>query len=87
MNIKVGTYVDAKDQLLSITDNREIHADFMVYENDVHLIENGQKVDFTVSNRPGEELSATIFAIGKEFEPNTRAVHIHARLDKNPGIV
>ena len=74
-----------KTRLLSITDNREIHADFMVYENDVHLIENGQKVDFTVSNRPGEELSATIFAIGKEFEPNTRAVHIHARLDKNPG--
>ncbi|MDD2263238.1 MAG: efflux RND transporter periplasmic adaptor subunit, partial [Clostridia bacterium] len=85
VNIKMGTYVDAKDQLFSITDNREIHADFMVYENDVHLLENGQKIDFTVSNRPGEELSATIFAIGKEFEPNTRAVHIHARLDKNPG--
>lgn len=85
VEIKVGTYVDAKDRLLSITDNREIHADFMVYENDVHLLENGQKVDFTVSNRPGEELSATIFAIGKEFEPNTKAVHIHARLDKNPG--
>ena len=85
VNIKVGTYVDAKDQLFSITDNREIHADFMVYENDVHLLENGQKIDFTVSNRPGEELSATIFAIGKEFESNTRAVHIHARLDKNPG--
>jgi cobalt-zinc-cadmium efflux system membrane fusion protein len=85
VNIKVGTYVDAKDRLLSVTDNREIHADFMVYENDVHLLENGQKVDFTVSNRPGEELTATIFAIGKEFEPNTRAVHIHARLDKNPG--
>ncbi|MGZ0016793.1 efflux RND transporter periplasmic adaptor subunit [Yeosuana sp. AK3] len=85
VNIKLGTYVDAKDRLLSITDNREIHADFMVYENDVHMLENGQKIDFTVSNRSGEELSATIFAIGKEFEPNTRAVHIHARLDKNPG--
>lgn len=85
VNIKLGTYADAKDQLFSLTDNREIHADFMVYENDVHLLKNGQKVDFTVSNRPGEELSATIFAIGKEFEPNTRAVHIHARLDKNPG--
>lgn len=85
VNIKIGTYVDAKDRLFSLTDNREIHADFMVYENDVHLLKNGQKVDFTVSNRPGEELSANIFAIGKEFEPNTRAVHIHARLDKNPG--
>ncbi|WP_291857048.1 efflux RND transporter periplasmic adaptor subunit [Marinilabilia sp.] len=85
VNIKLGTYVDAKDRLLSITDNREIHADFMVYENDVHLLEEGQKVDFSVSNRPGEELSATVFAIGKEFEANTRAVHIHASLDKNPG--
>ncbi len=85
VNIKLGTYVDAKDRLLSITDNREIHADFMVYENDVHLLKNGQKIDFTVSNLPGEELSATIFAIGKEFEANTRAVHIHAMLDKNPG--
>lgn len=85
VNIKLGTYVDAKDRLLSITDNREIHADFMVYENDVYLLKNGQKIDLTVSNLPGEELSATIFAIGKEFEPNTRAVHIHATLDKNPG--
>jgi cobalt-zinc-cadmium efflux system membrane fusion protein len=85
VEIKMGTYVDAKDRLLSITDNSEIHADFMVYENDVHLLEKGQKVDFTVSNRPGEELSATIFAIGQEFESNTRAVHVHARLDKNPG--
>lgn len=84
VNIKLGTYVDAKDRLLSITDNREVHADFMVYENDVYLLKKGQKIDFTVSNRPGEELSATIFAIGKEFEANTRAVHIHATLDKTP---
>ncbi|MCA1758424.1 MAG: efflux RND transporter periplasmic adaptor subunit [Bacteroidales bacterium] len=85
VKINLGTYADAKEQLFNITDNREIHADFMVYENDVHLIKEGQKVDFTVSNRQGEELTATIFAIGKEFESNTRAVHIHAKLDNNPG--
>ena len=85
VNIKLGTYVDSKDKLFNITDNREIHADFMVYENDVNLLKPGQKIDITVANRPGEELSATIFAIGKEFDPNLRAVHIHARLDNNPG--
>lgn len=83
VNIKLGTYVDARNKLFKVTDNREIHADFMVYENDVHLLKEGQKVDFTVANRPGEELTAIIFAIGKEFEPNTRAVHIHAKLDKS----
>ena len=84
MNIRVGTYVDAKDRLFIITDNSRIHADFMVYEKDVHLLNEGQKIHFSVSNRH-DELLATIFAIGKEFEEDTRAVHIHASLDQNPG--
>lgn len=82
VNIKVGTYVDAKDMLFAISDNNAIHADFMVYENDVHLVKEGQRIHFTVSNLPGEELTATVFAIGKEFEANSRAVHIHAKMDE-----
>jgi cobalt-zinc-cadmium efflux system membrane fusion protein len=82
VNIKVGTYVDASDKLFEISDNNAIHADFMVYEKDVHLINEGQKIHFTVSNRPEEELSAIVFAIGKEFEVNSRAVHIHASINE-----
>lgn len=82
ININVGTYVDSKDKLMEVTNNSKIHADFLVFEKDVHLVKAGQKVDFTVSNKPGEELSAKIFAIGKEFEANSRAIHIYAQLDK-----
>ena len=78
--IKVGTYVDAKDEIFEITDNNAIHADFMVYENDVQRLKEGQKVHFTVSNQPGKEYTATVFAIGKKFEQNTRSVQIHARI-------
>ena len=85
INIKLGTFVEAKDKLFSIIDIKDIHADFLVYEKDVHLVEEGQKIHFTVSNRPGDELTAEIFAVGKEFESNTRAVHIHAKLINNPG--
>jgi cobalt-zinc-cadmium efflux system membrane fusion protein len=81
ININVGTYVDAKDKLMEVTDNGKIHANFLVFENDVHLIKEGQIVDFTVSNKPGQELSAKIFALEKEFEANSRAVHIHASLE------
>ena len=88
VNINVGRYVDAKDKLFEITDISTIHADFMIYEKDVHLVREGQKVHFTVSNRPGEELNARVFAIGKEFEENTRSVHIHAEiLKKTPGLI
>ena len=86
VNIKMGSYVDVQDELFEITDNSEIHADFMVYEKDVHLLKKGQQVDFIVANRPDEELTATIFAIGQSFEPDMRAVHIHARITgENPG--
>ena len=82
INIKVGTYVDAKDIIFEITDNSSIHADFMIYEKDVHLVKDGQIVHFTVSNRPEEELTGTVFAVGKEFEANSRAVHIHAKINE-----
>ena len=55
----------------------------MVYENDVHLVKTGQKIHFTVSNRPHEEFIAKVFAIGEIFDPNTRAVHIHAAISGN----
>lgn len=88
VNINVGRYVDAKDKLFEITDISTIHADFMIYEKDVHLIKEGQKIHFTVSNRPGEDLTARIFAIGKAFEENARSVHIHAEiLNKPEGLI
>ncbi len=82
---RIGKYAGATDGLFEITDNSAIHADFMVYENDVALVRKGQKVHFAISNDNGEEWLATIFAIGKEFESNARAVHVHAKLDRNPG--
>jgi cobalt-zinc-cadmium efflux system membrane fusion protein len=82
IDITLGSYADARTRLFWISDNSQIHADFMVYEADVHLLRPGQKIHFTVSNRPEEEFPATIFAIGREFETNTRSVHIHAALDK-----
>ena len=88
VNIKVGTYVDASSKLFEITDNSAIHADFMIYEKDVHLLKIGQKVHFTVSNRPDEEFTANVFAIGKEFNANTRAIQIHAKInEKVSGLV
>ncbi len=83
IKIKVGTYVDPKDIIFEITDNSAVHVDFLVYENDVSLIKKGQKVHFTVASLPGKEFMATIFAVEKQFEKNSRAVHIHAAIDNS----
>jgi len=83
VNIKLGTYVDAENIMFEIADNSAIHADFMVYEKDVHLVKLGQKIHFTVSNRISDEFTATVFAIGKKFDPNSRAINIHAIIDQS----
>ncbi len=82
INTKVGIFADARDILFTISDNSLVHADFMVFEKDVHLVEPDQLIHFTVSNRPEKEYTATIFAIGKEFEANLRAVHVHAKINE-----
>jgi cobalt-zinc-cadmium efflux system membrane fusion protein len=88
VNIKLGTYVNAENIMFEITDNSAIHADFMVYEKDVHLLQLGQKIHFTIANRISDEFTATIFAIGKKFDPDSRSIIIHAKIDnKVPGLI
>ena len=78
LNIKVGAYIDAKTEMFELSDNSKIHADFKIYEKDVHLLKNGQNIHFTVANRLDKEYDAKIFAIGKEFNRDSRSVNIHA---------
>jgi len=83
VNIKIGEYTDAKTELFGLADNAKLHADFKIYEKDVHLLDIGQKIHFTVANRTDKEYDATIFAIGKEFNRNSRSVNIHAKIKEN----
>ena len=80
ININIGSYVDVKDVMFEIKDNDAIHADFLVYEKDIHLIKKKQKVVFTVSNRPFKQYTATIFSIEKDLDMTTRSLHVHAKI-------
>ncbi len=61
INVKVGSFVSDRDKLFEIVNNSDIHADFLVYENDASLLKIGQKIDFSVSNKTGKELRCWIF--------------------------
>lgn len=78
--VQTGQFVDPQAQMLSIINNDYIHADFMVFEKDVHKVKEGQKVSFKVASVPGKTLSAKIFSVGKNFERSPRAVHVHAEI-------
>lgn len=64
--------------MFTVSDNSEIHADFKVYEKDIHKVKEGQVIYFSVASKPDEILKARIHAIGKTFETDPKALHLHA---------
>lgn len=85
--IKLGQFVEPQTELFEVINNHHIHADLMVFEKDVHKVKEGQKVMFTVQSLPGEELAAEIYAVGKSFEQDPKAVHIHAEIENKRGLL
>jgi len=84
VNVNLGQYVEPQKTMFKIINNDRIHADLLIFEKDVYKVKVGQKVHFSVASHPDEMLTATIFAVGKSFEQNPKAVHVHASF-KNRG--
>lgn len=81
VNVMTGQYVDPQTQMFEILNNDHIHADLMVFEKDIYKVKVGQKVNFNIESMSGESMSAKIFAVGKSFEQNPKAVHVHAEIE------
>lgn len=78
--VQVGQFVDPQKEIFMIVNTEHIHADLMVFEKDVYKVKEGQKVSFTVESVPGKTLEADIYSVGKQFEQNPKAVHVHAEI-------
>jgi cobalt-zinc-cadmium efflux system membrane fusion protein len=87
VNVKTGQYAEPQMQMFEVINNDHIHADLMVFEKDVYKVKEGQNVTFAIESLPGETLSAKIFAVGKSFEQNPKAVHIHAEIENKKGLL
>ena len=81
--VNIGSYVDANNPIAEIVDNSQLHLDLYVYEKDLQKLKVGQTIHFTLTNNPGKEYDADIYAISNTFEPNTKAVAVHAMVKGN----
>lgn len=80
--IQIGQYVQPQTSMFMVMNTEHIHADLMVFEKDVSKVQKGQTISFTVESVPGSELTAKIYSVGRQFEENPKAVHIHAEIQK-----
>jgi len=85
IGVKTGQYVQPEKELFEVVNTHHIHADLMVFEKDIYKVEVGQKVRFRVETLPDQELVAEIYSVGKKFEPDPKAVHVHAEIENSSG--
>ncbi|MEX2594737.1 MAG: efflux RND transporter periplasmic adaptor subunit [Anditalea sp.] len=85
VKIKIGQYVQPEKDLFEIINTHHIHADLMVFEKDVYKVKEGQRVRFMVEILPERELLAEIYSVGKKFEQDPKAVHVHAEIENLTG--
>jgi RND family efflux transporter MFP subunit len=81
--VNIGSYVDANNPIAEIVDNSQLHLDLYVYEKDLQKLKVGQTIHFTLTNNPGKEYDADVYAISNTFEQNTKAVAVHAMVKGN----
>jgi len=81
--VNIGSYVDANNPIAEIVDNSQLHLDLYVYEKDLQKLKVGQTIHFTLTNNPGKEYDADVYAISNTFEPSTKAIAVHAMVKGN----
>ncbi|MEO7176601.1 MAG: efflux RND transporter periplasmic adaptor subunit [Saprospiraceae bacterium] len=81
--VNIGSYVEANNPIVEIVDNSQLHLDLLVYEKDLPKIKVGQTIHFTLTNDPGKEYDADVYAISNTFEQNTKAISVHAKVKGN----
>jgi cobalt-zinc-cadmium efflux system membrane fusion protein len=81
--INTGKYFNAQDVIMDITDASDLHVELNVYEDDIHLIRNGQRIRFRLANAPEKWMGAEVFLIGNNVRDD-RSITIHGHLkEKN----
>ncbi|MBK7576335.1 MAG: efflux RND transporter periplasmic adaptor subunit [Ignavibacteria bacterium] len=83
VKVNIGSYVDANSPIAEIVDNSQLHLDLFVYEKDLPKVRVGQTIHFTLTNNPGQEYDADIYAISNTFDPTSKAVAVHAIVKGN----
>ena len=80
VNVNMGSHVDANASIAEIVDHSQLHLDLYVFEKDLPKLKVGQTIHFTLTNYPGHEYDARIFGISNTFEPETKAIAVHAEV-------
>ena len=76
----VGKFIEPQTTIMDLTDNTDLHVELSVFENDIPLIQIGQKIRFSAANSI-KVREAEIFLIGSGVRSD-RSVTVHGHLSE-----
>lgn len=82
--VQRGDYVKKGQSLYEIADLSSVWLLFDVYESDLQWVENGDRVQITISAMPEQQWSGTISYVDPVIDPKTRVAQARVEL-ANPG--
>lgn len=80
VNFNIGKYVAPTDVLFELINPADLHLSLTVFENDAQNLAPGQKVSFTVNNRPDKKYLASIHLVTPNISDD-RATEVHCDID------
>lgn len=80
IDVNIGSSLTATDVIMDVVDNAQLHLDVFVFEQDLPSVKKGQHISFSLTNLPGKNYGATIYAIGSSFEDASRTIPVHAQI-------
>lgn len=75
----IGKYVGPEDKIMDLTDAKDLHVELTVYESDINKVKNGQKIRFTLANKPNSWREAEVYLIGSGVRED-RSITVHGHL-------
>lgn len=76
--VATGQFADPQSPMFRIVNSDNVYADFTVYEKDLPRVAVGQSVSLSPQSDPSRMLQAKVFSVGKDVDPQTKAVHVRA---------
>lgn len=80
LNISVGSYFNAGEEMCRIIGKSVFMLRMMVYEKDLEKLRVNARIQFRVNAMPGKTFMARIYAIGQNVDKDTRSSEVFARV-------
>lgn len=82
VNMHNGMYVSPQMELMEIVNENHLHLELDIFEKDIALIKEEQKVSYTVPAIGDKIYEGEVHIIGKEFNSENKTVRVHGHLEK-----